>query len=119
LAEAGVSYANLSNKEITERSAALAWARHHLKEGIVPDEMAGGLPDDMRQTLLSLYALPPYRGDTPTPSDAHRLAFMIRLYDPETMSSTAEKRIHRHHHAMIASIPTAPTIMIPAARIRR
>ncbi len=68
LAEASVSYANLSNKEISEHGAALAWARHHLKEGMDPDDLAGGLPDDMHQTLLlglSLYALPPYRGDSP------------------------------------------------------
>ena len=83
LAEAGVSYAHISNKDITERSAALAWARHHLKEGMDPDDVAGGLPDDMRHTLLSLYVLPPYKGEEPTPSEAQRLASMIRLYDPE------------------------------------
>ncbi len=48
-----------------------------------PDDVADGPPDDMRQTLLSLYVLTPYRGDSPTPSDAQRLASMIRLYDPK------------------------------------
>ncbi len=49
--------------------------------GIIPDDVADGPPDDMRQTLLSLYVLPPYRGDSPTLSDAQRLASIIRLYD--------------------------------------
>jgi hypothetical protein len=48
-----------------------------------PDDVADGPPDDMRQTLLSLYVLPPYRGDSPTPSDAQRLVSMIRLYYPK------------------------------------
>ncbi len=40
-----------------------------------------GPPYDMRQTLLSPYVLPPYRGDNPTPSDAQRLALKIRHND--------------------------------------
>jgi hypothetical protein len=83
LAAADVSSANLSNKEITKRCAALAWARHHLKEGEDPKETASNLSDKMRQTLLSLYVLPPHRGDSPPPSDAQRLASMIRLCYPE------------------------------------
>ena len=82
LMSAGISTASLSVGDVIERCAALAWARQHIEDGDDPDEWAASLPDAMVATLLSLYVLPPHKGDDLPPSDAQRLASMIRLYDP-------------------------------------
>ena len=65
-----------------ERCAALAWARDSLNNNVDPESWPTTLDAALTNTLMSLYALPPYKGPLPIPSNARRLADVIILYMP-------------------------------------
>ena len=65
-----------------ERCAALAWARDSLTNNVDPETWQATLEAALTNTLMSLYALPPYKGPLPIPSNARRLADVIILYTP-------------------------------------
>ena len=65
-----------------ERCAALAWARDSLTNNVDPETWPATLEAALTNTLMSLYALPPYKGPLPIPSNARRLADVIILYKP-------------------------------------
>jgi hypothetical protein len=72
---------NSTAKELSERAAALSWASASLAADTDPDSWTTSLPANL-PVLASLYHLPPHRGPSPAPSDLHRLAAMIRMFDP-------------------------------------
>jgi hypothetical protein len=73
---------NSTAKELSERAAALSWASASLAADTDPDSWTTSLPANLLPVLASLYHLPPHRGPSPAPSDLHRLAAMIHMFDP-------------------------------------
>ena len=65
-----------------ERCAALAWARDSLNNKVDPETWQTTFDAALTNTLMSLYALPPYKGPLPIPSNARRLTDVIILYTP-------------------------------------
>ena len=65
-----------------ERCAALAWARDSLINNVDPETWPTTLEAALINTLMSPYALPPYKGPLPIPSIARRLTDIIILYTP-------------------------------------
>ena len=84
LTDAGVpaDTVNSTAKELSERAAALSWARASLAANTDPDSWSSTLPANLLSILTGLYHLPPHRGPSPAPSDLHRLSTMIRMFDP-------------------------------------
>ena len=84
LVDAGIpaDSVNSTAKELSERAAALSWARASLAANTDPDSWSSTLPANLLSILAGLYHLPPHRGPSPAPSDLHRLSTMIRMFDP-------------------------------------
>ena len=70
----------LSAKSLTERCAALSWARDSLQNSVDPDTWPTLLAPALYAYLQGLYTVPPYKGAPPTPSNARRLADIITLF---------------------------------------
>ena len=83
LTDAGILAAAIPTRDHSERCAALAWARDALAKDVDPDTWLTTLAAPLHPILLSLYALPPYKGAAPTPSDIRRLADIVATYTPD------------------------------------
>ena len=59
----------LSAKSLTERCAALSWARDSLQNSVDPDTWPTLLTPALYAYLQGLYTIPPYKGAPPTPSN--------------------------------------------------
>ena len=76
---------NVRNPWVTHQQdlcAALTWARAFLQTSR-PVSDWDNLPEEMRETLLELYPLPPPRSHGPSLSDMQRLAAAINMYTPD------------------------------------
>ena len=82
LTDAGILAAAIPTRDYPERCAALAWAREAIAKDVDLDTWLTTLAAPLHPILLSLYALPPYKGAAPTPSDIRRLADVIATYTP-------------------------------------
>ena len=82
LSDAGILASAFPASKFPEKCAALSWARGSIAKKVDPVTWSTSLSDTMQQTLLSLYALPPYKGAPPAPHDLRRLAEVIALYSP-------------------------------------
>ena len=82
LSDAGILASTIPASKFPEKCAALSWARDSIGKQVDPVTWSTSLSDSMQQTLLSLYALPPYKGAAPAPHDLRRLAEVIALYSP-------------------------------------
>ncbi len=104
LADSGISSSpNTSVKDLTERCAALAWARASLSSAEDPDSWSTTLDVSLHPTLLGLYLLSPHRGPGVAPSNFARLASTIELYDPTSVaaagvSAPAARNCRPWHH---------------------
>ena len=67
----------LSAKQLTERCAALSWARDSIQNSVDPDTWPALLSPALSAYLQGLYVLPPHKGTQPAPSLLRRLADMI------------------------------------------
>jgi hypothetical protein len=79
----------LSAKSLTERCAALSWARDSLQNSVDPDTWPTLLPPALYAYLQGLYTVPPYKGAPPTPSNERRLADIITLFTPADGAANA------------------------------
>ena len=79
----------LSAKSLTERCAALSWARDSLQNSTDPDTWPTLLTPALYAYLQGLYTVPPYKGAPPTPSNERRLADIITLFTPADGAANA------------------------------
>ena len=79
----------LSAKSLTERCAALSWARDSLQNSVDPDTWPTLLTPALYAYLQGLYTVPPYKGAPPTPSNERRLADIITLFTPADGAANA------------------------------
>jgi hypothetical protein len=79
----------LSAKSLTERCAALSWARDSLQNSVDPDTWPTLLTPALSAYLQGLYTIPPHKGALPAPSNLRRLADIIILYSPDDSAANA------------------------------
>ena len=79
----------LTAKSLTERCAALSWARDSLQNSVDPDTWPTLLTPALYSYLHGLYTVPPYKGAPPTPSNERRLADIITLFTPADGAANA------------------------------
>ena len=98
------SLSGLSAKQLTERCAALSWARDSIQNSVDPDTWPALLSPALSAYLQGLYLLPPHKGTQPAPSLHRRLAEVIALY---TLEDGAANPPPNPPAASTSAVPTA------------